>query len=82
MFKVNNSNIRARCAICSKLTIKTPERNHWRHSYVSIVNFQQVNAGWVIAFLINVLLHFNSFRYPKDVTIFAKKLHLRCLTGF
>ena len=30
MFKVNNRNIRARCEICSKLTIKTPERRHLR----------------------------------------------------
>ena len=29
MFKVNNRNIRARCEICSKLTIKTPERRHF-----------------------------------------------------
>ena len=28
MFKVNNRNIRARCEICSKLTIKTRERSH------------------------------------------------------
>ena len=26
LFKVNNRNIRKRCEICSKLTIKTPER--------------------------------------------------------
>ena len=26
MFKVNNRNSRTRCEICSKLTIKTPER--------------------------------------------------------
>ena len=26
MFKVNNRNTRKRCQICSKLTIKTPER--------------------------------------------------------
>ena len=26
MFKVNNRNTRTRCGICSKLTIKTPER--------------------------------------------------------
>ena len=31
MFKVNNRNTRARCEICSKLTIKTPERHQWRH---------------------------------------------------
>ena len=28
MFKVNNKNTRSRCEICSKLTIKTPERRH------------------------------------------------------
>ena len=27
MFKVNNRNTRTRCEICSKLTIKTPERS-------------------------------------------------------
>ena len=30
MFKVNNRNTRTRCEICSKLTIKIPERRHWR----------------------------------------------------
>ena len=34
MFKVNNRDTRTRCEICSKLTIKIPER------------LQQVNAGW------------------------------------
>ena len=35
MFKVNNRNTRTRCEICSKLTIKIPERRHW-----------QVDASW------------------------------------
>ena len=30
LLKVNNRNIRARCEISSELTIKTPERRHWR----------------------------------------------------
>ena len=29
MFKVNNKNTSARCEVCSKLTIKTPERRQW-----------------------------------------------------
>ena len=33
-FKVNNRNTRARCEICSNLTIKTPERRHLRNSGV------------------------------------------------
>ena len=28
LLKVNNRNTRTRCEICSKLTIKTPERRH------------------------------------------------------
>ena len=28
LLKVNNKNTRARCEICTKLTIKTPERRH------------------------------------------------------
>ena len=28
LLKANNRNTRARCEICSKLTIKTPERRH------------------------------------------------------
>ena len=53
--------IEQRCEICSKLTIKPPKQRQWRcfggfivnfehisHlcSSVSIVNFEQVNAGW------------------------------------
>ena len=30
LLKVNNGNTRTRCKICSKLTIKTPERRQWR----------------------------------------------------
>ena len=40
MFTVNYRNTRAMCEICSKLTIKPPERRHG----VSIVCFEQVNA--------------------------------------
>ena len=42
MFEVNNRNTRARCEICSKLTIKTPERCHWHRSGVFIVNFEYI----------------------------------------
>ena len=42
MFKVNR-NTRARCEICSYLTLKTPEQRHWRHSGVFIVNFEHIS---------------------------------------
>ena len=48
--KVNNKN-RIRCEICSKLTIKTPERRYFSPcSSVSVVSFEHVIAGWEKAF--------------------------------
>ena len=63
LFKVNNRNTRKRCEICSKLTIKTPERRDvtgvvlvfllltlnifHTFSSVSIVDFKKVNISWV-----------------------------------
>ena len=37
MFKVNNRNGRAKCEVCSKLTITTPERRYWRRSGVLLL---------------------------------------------
>ena len=41
--KVNNRNTRARCEICSKLTIKIPERRQWRRSGIFVVNFEHIS---------------------------------------
>ena len=75
MFKVNNRNTRTRCEICSKLTIKTAERRHWRRSGVFIVNFEHIShlcssvsfvnfehviAGWACIFIIHC-----SYRHHK-----------------
>ena len=43
MFKVKNRNTRARCEICSKLTIKTSERRQWRCSGIIIVVFEYIS---------------------------------------
>ena len=53
LLKVNNRNTRTRCEICSKLTIKTPER-HWRRSGVFIVNFEHI-SHLVLMFLLLTL---------------------------
>ena len=65
--KLTIETLEQRCEICPKLTIKTP-KCHWRrfgvfivnfehishlYSSASIVNFEQVNAGWVRAFSSN-----------------------------
>ena len=59
LFKVVNRNHRTMCEICSKLTIKTAKRHHWRrlllalnrfHSlfWYSVVDFKQLNPSWLI----------------------------------
>ena len=42
LFKGKNTNTKKRCEICSKLTIKTPERCQWRISCIFIVNFEHI----------------------------------------
>ena len=54
LFKVNNKNTRTRCEICSKLTMKTPERRQWRCSGVFIVNFEHI-SHLILVFLLLTL---------------------------
>ena len=54
LLQVNNRNTRTRCEICSKLTINTPERRHWRRSGVFIVNFEHI-SHLVLVFLLLTL---------------------------
>ena len=76
MFKVNIRNTMTRCEISSKITIKTPVALFWcvycslltyftPCSSVSIVNFEQVNAGWgetSFATHFMLIFHFISMR--------------------
>ena len=54
LFKVNNRNTRTRCEICSKLTIKTPERRQWRRSGIFIGNFEHI-SHLVLVFIVLIL---------------------------
>ena len=54
MLKVNNRNTRTRCEICSKLTIKIPERPHWRRSGIFIISFEHI-SNLVLMFLLLLL---------------------------
>ena len=69
MFKVNNRNTRTWCETCSELTIKIPERSltyFTPYSSVSIVNFEQVNAGW------GICRYVSSFSYIDFVKLSGK----------
>ena len=43
LLKVKNRNKRKMCEILSKLTMKTTEQRHWRHSGVFIVDFEHIS---------------------------------------
>ena len=75
--KVNNRNNRTGCEICSKLTVKTPERQYWHRSGV-FVNFKHI-SHLVLVFL---LLTWN-MQLLTGVKLFrCKKFNHRCLTLF
>ena len=79
--------------ICSKLTIKTRTTSLtciycslWTDFTqcfgVSIVDFEQVNAGWgTETYLEPCQTFMMESRYFYPLTIFTKKLHHRCLAG-
>ena len=54
MFKVNNRSTRARCEICSKLTIKRPERRHSRRSGDFTVNFEHISQLALLLLLLTL----------------------------
>ena len=54
IFTVNNRNTRKRCAVCSKLTIMTPEQRHWRRSGVFIINFEHISHLFLVFLLLTL----------------------------
>ena len=54
MLEVNNRNTRARCEMCSKSTIETPERRQSRRSGVFIVNFEHISHLALVFLLLNL----------------------------
>ena len=57
LFKVSNRNTRKIYEICSKLTIKTPERRQRHRSSVFVVNFEYISR----LFLVYLLLTLNKY---------------------
>ena len=51
LFKVNKKDTRKTCKICSKLTMKTPERRHLHRSGVFIVNFEHISHLFLVFLL-------------------------------
>ena len=54
LFKVTNRNTRNESGICSKLTIKTPKRRHWRRSGIFIVNSEYISYFFPVLLLLTL----------------------------
>ena len=54
LLKNNNRNIRKMCEICSKSTIKNPERRKWRRYGVFIVNFEHISQLFLVFLLLTL----------------------------
>ena len=54
LLKVNNRSIRTRCGICSKITIKLPERRQWRCPGIYIVNFKHISHLTLVFLLLTL----------------------------
>ena len=52
LLKVNKRNTRTRCEKCSELTVKIPERRHWRRSGIFIVNFEHISHYVLVSLLL------------------------------
>ena len=61
MFKVNNRNTAIRYEICSKLTLKTPERCQWRRFGVFNVVFEHISHLVLVFTLITLSRYFRYY---------------------
>ena len=72
LLKVNYRNTRTRYEICSKLTLKIPERRQWHRSGIFTVNFEHISHFVLVFLLINLnmwlLVFFLNFILIKDQT--------------
>ena len=71
--KVNKRNTRIRCEICSKLTIKIPERCHWRRSGIFIVNFKHISHIVLVLLLLTLNMHLSTGNKLKNCRILLLK---------
>ena len=72
LFKVNNSNFKKGCKICSKLTIKTPERCQWRRHSAFIFNFEHISDFFSIVSMF-LLLTLSMYLFARFCSHLLKK---------
>ena len=52
--KSTTESFKKKCEICSKVTVKTTERRHWRRTGVCIVNFEHISHLFPVLLVLNL----------------------------
>ena len=75
--KDNNKNTWKRCKICSKLTIKIPERRHWSCPWIFIINFEQISQIFhcLLYWLWTCIFQLSSLVFLKNVNTRATSIN-------
>ena len=85
LLRVNNRNTKKRCEICSKLTIKTPERRQWHCSVVFIVNFEHTPHLVLVFLLLTLNMQVPAWRHlnplMQDISKWLDKLSAKHCTA-
>ena len=82
LLKVNNRNTRTRCEICSKITIKIPERCHPMASFgIFIVNFEYISNLVLVFLLLTLNLQLTAGRYRHKKTQWCPLLRIHFILG-
>ena len=82
LFKVNKRNTRARCEICSKLTIKTSEWYQWRRSGVFVANFEHISHHDLVFVLLTCNCQLGRRSWKSQKQPFRSVLWKWCFVNF
>ena len=80
LLKVSNRNTRTRCEIFLKVTIKTPERRHWRRFGVFIVDFEHISHLVFLLWTLNIIIAgwevnpFHKWNHIRSQILFLKTM--------
>ena len=80
--KSTTETLEKRCEICSKLTIKTPERCHWRRSGVFIINSEHISHFFLVFLLLTLSKCYLGRRKLKFLDIFCRNYMKRSEFSF
>ena len=82
LLKVNYRNTRTRCEICSKITIKIPERCQPMASFgIFIVNFEHISNLVLVFLLLTLDLQLTAERYRHKKTQWCPLLRIHFILG-